>query len=80
MQTNTRYTPCYIQWNLSFMPPEIGTTRELTTAALLRKSLTLRYNPIQYLEMDLRNKANSEFKTFFHSPLDVSSSQVSLYK
>ncbi len=35
--------------------------------------------PIQYTEMDLRNKTTSEFRTVFHSPLGVPNSQVSLY-
>ncbi len=35
--------------------------------------------PIQYIEMDLRNKTTSEFRTVFHSPLGVPSSQVPLY-
>ncbi len=32
--------------------------------------------PIQYTEMDLRNKTTSELRTFFHSPLGVPNSQV----
>ena len=31
------------------------------------------------MEMDLRNKTTSEFRTLFPSPLDVPNSQVSLY-
>ncbi len=34
---------------------------------------------IQYIEMDLRNKTTSEFRTVFHSPLGVSNSQIPLY-
>ena len=34
---------------------------------------------VQYIEMGLRNKTASEFRTVFHSPLDVSNPQVSLY-
>ncbi len=36
--------------------------------------------PIQHIEMDLRNKTTSEFRTVFHSPLGVPNSQVSLYR
>ncbi len=36
-------------------------------------------SPIQYMEMDLRNKTTSEFRNVFHSPLGVPNSQVSLY-
>ncbi len=35
--------------------------------------------PIQYIEIDLRNKTTSEFRTVFHSPLGVPNSQVPLY-
>ena len=35
--------------------------------------------PIQYIEIDLRNKTTSKFRTFFHSPLGVPNSQVPLY-
>ncbi len=51
---------------------EIGTTWELRTT-------TSAPRPIQYTEMDLRNKTSSEFRTDFHSPLGVSNSYVPLY-
>ena len=51
---------------------EIGTTWELRTADSVHR-------PIQYIEMDLRNKTTSEFRTVFHSPLGVPNSQVPLY-
>ena len=51
---------------------EIGTTWEFRTATSVPM-------PIQYTEIDLRNKATSEFRTVFHSPLGVPNSQVSLY-
>ncbi len=35
--------------------------------------------PIQYTEMDLRNKTTSEFRTVIHIPVGVPNSQVSLY-
>ena len=50
---------------------EIGTTWELRAAILVPM-------PIQYIEMDLRKKNTSEFRTVFHSPLGVPNSQVSL--
>ncbi len=34
---------------------------------------------IRDIEIDLRNKTTSEFRTLFHSPLGVPNSQVSLY-
>ncbi len=43
----------------------------------LRKT-TSASKPIQYIEMDLRNKTTSEFRTVFHSPLGVPNSQVPL--
>ena len=51
---------------------EIGTTWELRTA-------TSAPRPIQYTEMDLRNKATSEFRKVSHRPLGVPNSQVPLY-
>ncbi len=36
--------------------------------------------PIQYTEIDLRNKTTSELRTVFHSPLGVPNCQVPLYK
>ncbi len=51
---------------------EIGTTWELKTATSVPRS-------IHYIEMDLRNKTTSEFRTVFDSPLGVPKSQVSLY-
>ena len=35
--------------------------------------------PIQYIEMDLRNRTTSEFRAVFDSRLAVPNSQVSLY-
>ncbi len=35
--------------------------------------------PTQYIEMDLRNKTTSEFRTVFHSLLGVPIYQVSLH-
>ncbi len=35
--------------------------------------------PIQYIEMDLRKKTTSEFRTVLDTPLGVPNSQVSLY-
>ncbi len=51
---------------------EIGTTWELRTAIPVPR-------PIQYIEIDLRNKTTPEFRTVFHSPLGVPNSQVPLY-
>ncbi len=51
---------------------EVGTSWELKTATSVPM-------PIQYIEMDLRNKTTSEFRTGFHSALGVPISQVSLY-
>ncbi len=51
---------------------EIGTTWELKTATSVPR-------PIHYIEMDLRNKTTSEFRTVFDSPLGVPNSQVPLY-
>ncbi len=51
---------------------EIGTTWELRVAASVSR-------PIQYVEMDLRNKTTSELRTVFHSPLGVPNSQIPLY-
>ncbi len=51
---------------------EIGTTWELRTATSVPRS-------IHYIEMDLRNKTTSEFRTVIDSLLDVPNSQVSLY-
>ncbi len=50
----------------------IGTPWELRTATSVPRF-------IHYLEMDLRNKTTSEFRTVFGSPLGVPNSQVSLY-
>ncbi len=36
------------------------------------------YRSIHYIEMDLRNKTTSEFRTVFDSPLGVPNSQVIL--
>ncbi len=35
--------------------------------------------PIQYVEMDLRNKTTSEFSTVFDRPLGIPNSQIQLY-
>ncbi len=35
--------------------------------------------PIQYIEIDMRNRTAPEFRTVFHSPLGVPNSQVPLY-
>ncbi len=51
---------------------EIGITWELRTATPVPRS-------IHYIEMNLRNKSTSEFRTDFHSPLGVPNSQVALY-
>ncbi len=51
---------------------EIGTTRELRTATSVPRS-------IHYIEMDLRTKSTSEFRTVLDSPLGVPNSQVPLY-
>ncbi len=37
------------------------------------------FSPYAYSEMNLRNKTNSECRTFFDSPLGVPNSQVLLY-
>ncbi len=50
---------------------EIGTTWELRTATSVHRST-------QYIEIDLRNKTTSEFRTVFHSPLGIPNSQVPL--
>ncbi len=57
--------------------PVFKTTWEIGTAWELRTP-TSGPLPIQYIEMDLRNKTTSEFRTVFHSPLGVPNSQVSL--
>ena len=53
---------------------QIGTTWELRRATSVPR-------PIQYREMELRNKTTSEFRTVFHSLLDVHvpTSQFPLY-
>ena len=52
---------------------EIGTTWELRKATPVPR-------PIQDIEIDLKNKTTStDFRTVFHSPLDVPNSQVPLY-
>ncbi len=51
---------------------EIGITWELRRATSVPR-------PIQYKEINLRNKPTSEFMTVFHSPLGVPNSQVPLY-
>ncbi len=51
---------------------EIGTTWELRTATPVPR-------PIQDIEINLRNKTTSEFRTVFDSPLGVPNSQVPLY-
>ena len=52
---------------------EIGRTWELRTATSVPR-------PIQYIEMDLRNKTTSKFRrVIFHSLLGVPNSQVCLY-
>ncbi len=64
-----------LQWHLSLIRPpdwKIGTAWELRTAASIPM-------PIQYIEMDLRNKTTSEFRAVFDSPLGIPNSQVSLY-
>ncbi len=64
----------YVQWNLSFFKAtwEIGTTWELRAATSVPR-------PIQYTEMDMKNKTTSELRTVFHSPVSVPNSQVPLY-
>ncbi len=54
------------------MTCEIRTTWELRTTTLVPRS-------IHYIEMDLRNKTISEFRTVLDSPLGVPNSKVSLY-
>ncbi len=51
---------------------EMGTTWELRTVTSVPRT-------IQYMEIDIRNKTTSEFRTVFHSPLGVPNSQVPLY-
>ncbi len=51
---------------------EIGTPWELKTATSV-------HSHIQHVEMDLRNKTISEYRTLFLSPLGVPNSQVPLY-
>ena len=51
---------------------EIGTTCELRTATSVPRSF-------QHIEMDLRNKTTSEFRTVLDCPLAVPNSQVPLY-
>ncbi len=51
---------------------ETGTTWKLRTATSFSKS-------IHYIEMALRNKTTSEFRTVFDSPLGVPNSKVPLY-
>ncbi len=50
----------------------MGTTCELRAATSVPR-------PIQYTEMDLKNKTTSEFRTVFHSPVGDPNSQVLLY-
>ena len=50
----------------------MGTTWELRTATSVPRS-------IHDIEMDLRNKTTSEFRTVLDSPLGVPNSQVPLY-
>ncbi len=51
---------------------EIGTSWELRTATSVLR-------PIQCIEIDLRNKTTSEFRTVFHSPLGDPNCHVPLY-
>ena len=51
---------------------EIGTTLELRTATSVPR-------PIQHIEMDLKNKTTSDFRTVLDSPLGVPNSKVPLY-
>ncbi len=51
---------------------EIGATWELRTATSVPRSM-------QHIEMDLRNKTTSEFRTVLDSPFGVPNSQVPLY-
>ncbi len=60
------------------MKPVFKTTREIGTTWELRTATSVPL-PIQYIEMDLRKKTTSEFRTVFPSPLGVPNSQVSLY-
>ena len=58
--------------------PVFKTTWEIGTTWDLRRTTSVP-RPIQYIEMDLRNKTTSEFRKDFHSPLGVPNSQLSLY-
>ncbi len=61
------------------MKPVFKTTWEIGTAWKLRTATSVP-RPIQYIEMDLRNKTTPEFRTPFDSPLGVPNSQVPLYR
>ncbi len=60
------------------MKPVFKTTWEIGTTWKLR-TVTSVPRHIQYIAIDLGYKTTSEFRTVFHSPLDVPNSQVSLY-
>ncbi len=69
----------YDDQNHNTMTPVFKTTWEIGITWKLR-TVTPIPMPIQYIEMDLRNKTISEFRTVFRSPWGVPNSQVSLYK
>ena len=62
-----------LRYNVATVKPVFKTTWEIGTTWELRTSTPVP-RPIQYIELDLRNKITSEFKTVFHSPLGVPNS------
>ncbi len=63
---------------LCTVKPVFKTTWEIGTAWELRRATSVS-GSIHYIEMDLRSKTTSEFRTVFDSPLGVPNSQVPLY-
>ncbi len=65
-------------WDLSTVKPVFKTTWEIGKTCELRTSTSVPRS-IHFIEIDLRNKTTSEFRTAFDSPLDVLNFQVPLY-
>ena len=73
-----RYLVAKIHAFIYTVKPIFKTTWAIGTAWGLRTAVSVPRS-IQYIEMALRNKTTSEFRTVFDSPLGVPNSQVLLY-
>ncbi len=71
------FTKCHLTSYQDTVKPVFTTTWEIRTTWELRTT-TLVPRPIHHIDMDLRNKTTSEFRTVLDSPLRVPNSQVSL--